>query len=75
MGKANKHKLFNKEAAKAYGGSLKHFIKTIRVYNVAVEGARSKLRKVDYVKRLKKEMSKNIEKYELFLSSLAHVQS
>ena len=29
MGKANKHKLFNKEAAKAYGGSLKHFIKTI----------------------------------------------
>jgi len=29
MGKANKHKLFNKEAAKAYGGSLKHFFKTI----------------------------------------------
>ena len=29
MGKANKHKPFNKEAAKAYGGSLKHFIKTI----------------------------------------------
>ena len=46
-----------------------------RVYNVAVEGARSKLRKVDYVKRLEKVMSKNIEKYELFLSSLAHVQS
>jgi len=28
MGKANKHKLFNKEAVKVYGGSLKHFIKT-----------------------------------------------
>ena len=29
MGKANKRKPFNKEAAKAYGGGLKHFIKTI----------------------------------------------
>jgi len=29
MGKANKHKPFNKEAAKAYGGGLKHIFKTI----------------------------------------------
>jgi len=29
MGKANKHKPFNKEAEKAYDGSLKHFFKTI----------------------------------------------
>jgi len=29
MGKATKHKPFKKEAAKVYGGNLKHFIKTI----------------------------------------------
>ena len=28
MGKADKHKLFDKEAKKAYGGNLKHFIET-----------------------------------------------
>jgi len=44
------------------------------VCNGAVEGARIKLWKADYVKRLEKEMSKNISKYDLILSSLAHVQ-
>ena len=71
MGKANKHKLFNKEAAKAYGGSLKHFIKTIPPKKKPGAAHQRKAK----VKRLEKEMSKNIAKYELFLSSLAHVQS
>ena len=56
MGKANKHKLFNKEAANAYGGSLRHFIKTIPPKKKPPTKKKAK------VKRLEKEMSKNIAK-------------
>lgn len=40
------------------------------VYDVTVQGAKSKIRKADYVIMLEKEMSKNIAKYNLFLASL-----
>ena len=39
-------------------------------YNVEVQGAKSKLRKIDYVNMLEKEMTKDIGKYEAFLLSL-----
>jgi len=41
-----------------------------QVYNVTVQGAKSKLRKAEYVNMLENEMSQNIAKYDLFLSSL-----
>ena len=40
----------------------------LHVYNVIMRG-KSKLRKPDYVKNLAEEMTKNIAKYKLFLSS------
>ena len=39
-------------------------------YNVEVQGAKSKLRKIDYVNMLEKEMTKDTGKYEAFLLSL-----
>ena len=40
-----------------------------QVYNVLMQQGKSKIRKPDYVKKLQEEMTMNIAKYELFLSS------
>ena len=53
-----------------YVGEIKAII--FQVYNVLMHG-KSKLRKPDYVKNLKDEMTKNIGRYESFVSSATNV--